>query len=74
MQQLPAGTLDLYGIPARKHLRQQQYADLESVVIWHFHRKWCFFQQVAMFQKEGHHQKYLGVSEQYQNQYSRISL
>lgn len=72
--QLQAGAPALSGIPAHKHLRQQQQGEVESVAVWHLLCKHCFFQQGTTFQREGHHKLYLGVSEQYQNQYSRISL
>lgn len=71
--QKQAGALGLCGISAHKHLRQKQQADAESVAVWHLHSKHCFFQQGTTFRREGHHKLYLGV-EQYQNQYSSISL
>lgn len=71
--QLQVGAPGLSAIPAHKHLRQQQQADVESVAVWYLHSKHCFFQQETTLRREGHHKLYLGV-EQYQNQDSKISL
>lgn len=72
--QLQAGAPALPGIPVHEHLRQQQQADVESVAVWHLLSKHCFFQQGTTFRGVGQNKLYLGVSEQYQKQYSRISL
>lgn len=41
--QVQAGAPALSGIPAQKHLRQQQHVDVESVADWHLLCKYCFF-------------------------------
>lgn len=73
--QLQAGAPALAGIPAHKHLRQQQQQiNVESVAVWHLLSKHCFFQQRKTFQREGHHKLYLWSAWTDQNQYSTISL